>query len=134
MLLRDLNRQLTKFLVSLNKLRDFMHFGAELSEATKRVLYLGDKLHAFFDQKSHSVVPLNLNVVIISALWGGYWRDSSVNKLKSDIDILVEHYKRDEKFRQKVNDAVSVHKDFASLVEAMKLNGDELFFMLKKEF
>src|SRR3989338_6425039 len=44
---RDVSRELSSFLVSYERMKQFMHFGAEVGEAAKNVLNLGEQVDVF---------------------------------------------------------------------------------------
>ena len=58
-----------------------MHFGAELSESTRRTLTLGNRIQTFFDQDVLEILPVNICVVILTYLWAGYWKNASLNNV-----------------------------------------------------
>lgn len=119
-LLRDLSRQLTSFLVHLEDLRQFMHFGAELSEKTRRELALGERLVAFFDQTSDTIIPMNINVIILASLWGKFWRKTTPTDMKREVVEIVTTYKQDDKYKQKIDSLVRNIKTFTELVDFIK--------------
>ena len=132
-LLRDLSRQLTSFLLHLEDLRQFMHFGAELSEKTRRELSLGDRLMAFFDQSTDSIVPMNINVIILSCLWGGYFRDYETAQMKRDLEFVISNYQKDEKYGQKINNLVRNINAFSELVDFVKQDDSVLMGLGKSK-
>lgn len=119
-LLRDLSRQLTSFLLHLEDLRQFMHFGAELSEKTRRELALGERLTAFFDQSTETIVPMSINVILLACLWGGYWKDVEVSQMKRDSELIIADYQKDEKYKTKIDNLLLNIKTFAELVDFVK--------------
>lgn len=119
-LLRDLSRQLTSFLLHLEDLRQFMHFGAELSEKTRRELALGERLTAFFDQSSETIVPMSINVILLACLWGGFWRDEEVGEMKRDAELIAANYQKDAKYKTKIDNLLLNIKTFAELVDFVK--------------
>src|SRR3990172_9689302 len=119
-MLRDLSRQLTSFLLHLEDLRQFMHFGAELSEKTRRELALGERLTAFFDQAPDAIVPLNINVILLSCLWGGFWKDVEVSQMKRDQELIIADYQKDATYKAKIDNLLLNIKTFAELVDFVK--------------
>lgn len=63
---REINKDLTAFLMSHGKLQTISHFGQELSNDVKRTLKLGDLIYRFFNQHYHVTVPKKVQLVIIS--------------------------------------------------------------------
>lgn len=121
-LFRDINRQITSFLVRLEKLRQFMHFGAELSEETRRILALGDQVVTFFDQPTDKIIPVKVNAVLLSAIWGGFWKGLDEASLKKQMDPVVAAYVKEKNFRNLIDNLVDGSETFSSLVKAVKQN------------
>jgi F-type H+-transporting ATPase subunit alpha len=120
--MRDLSRELSSFLVRHKKLRDFLHFGAELGENVRRVLDTGDKLIAIFNQPPNLVIPINANVIVIISLWAGFWKDIPVSETKKQAMKLIDVYRSDENFRNQVDNLINTEKDLVGAVNALKDN------------
>ncbi len=120
LLLRDLSRTLTSFLVHLEDLRQFMHFGAELSEETKRTLALGDRITAFFDQSSERIIPLNANVIIATLLWAGFWNKYPQAELEMELDQIISKYQTDASYKKLVDSLISGKERLSDLVGFIK--------------
>lgn len=121
-LFRDISRELTSFLVHFEKLRAYMHFGAELSEATKRNLVMGEQIMVFLEQSSDSTVPLSLNAVLLAALWAGFWKGKESQVLKSSLNQIVTHYHADSDYAQEINQLLETPQLFAELIKIVKQN------------
>lgn len=119
-LMRDVSREATSFLVKLTEVRQYMHFGAELSESTRRVLALGEQVMVFFEQTPQSSIPLTLNVVMLGGIWAGLWKDKKPTELKAYLGKLVELYQTDKIFFQWANELVSGKNTLSELVDAIK--------------
>lgn len=119
-LLRDISRQLTSFLVRLENLKQFLHFGAELSEETRNTLSLGDKVLAFFEQGYDEIIPLNINILILTFLWAGYWKSEEVNEVKLKMRNYINAYNTDEAYRKKVDTFVANQNSFSDFVNIIK--------------
>jgi F-type H+-transporting ATPase subunit alpha len=132
-LLRDLNQLVTKFLVYIEKLREFMHFGAELSESTQRTLAMGDRLNTFFDQQYNVVVPVNTSTLLIAAVWAGLWKNEAVFEMKRQMESVVNGYKTDENYRKKVDELIGKFQAFADLVAAIKRDDSIIFEKIQKK-
>ncbi len=121
-LIRDLSRQLNGFMVKQERLRQFMHFGAELSEAIKRDLDLGDRLTAFFDQSSTTIIPMSVAVLVVGCLWASLWRDITVQEMKAEIAKVMEAYQTREEYQKKIDQVIADAAGFSVFVEAIKNN------------
>lgn len=121
-LLRNLSSTLTSFLLRLEDLRQFMQFGAELTEKTKKDLALGNRLEAFFDQSQDTAIPLAVNVVVLAALWGNFWSEKDIPTFKSDMEKIITAFNKDERFRTKINNLIRNIETFKELVEFVTQN------------
>ena len=125
-LLKDLSRVLTSFLVHHEKLRQFMHFGAELSEETRRNLDLGDKILTLFEQSSNVYVPLNLSLVLFSCIWAGIWKEKSVVDLKNEIKKFSAKYMSDKSFKDRIDALIAQSNNFINLLDTLRNNQTDI--------
>jgi F-type H+-transporting ATPase subunit alpha len=121
-LLKDLSRVLTSFLVHHEKLRQFMHFGAELSEETRRNLDLGDKILTLFEQPSNVFVPLNLSLVLFSCIWAGIWKEKDLVDLKNEIKKFSAKYMSDKSFKDRIDALIAQSNNFVNLIDTLRNN------------
>lgn len=68
---REINRKLTAFLANLERVADYSHFGAELTEEVKETLVKGEWLYAFFDQHYQVAVPQPVVLLLFTLIWLG---------------------------------------------------------------
>lgn len=125
-LLKDLNRELLSFLIQIEDLRQFMHFGEELGREKKDFLAMGEKVENFFDQPGDLIMPTNLSMVCVAAIWAGKWKNSGKGEMANDVRVLSTTYETNENVRGQIDTAISESKTFDELVE--KTKGSELFF------
>lgn len=121
-LFRDINQKITSFLVHLEKLRQFMHFGAELSEETRRTLALGDQIQAFFDQPSDKAIPLNISALNLAAIWGGVWRELDEDNLKKEMNSIINSYLKNRNYENLIDNLIEGSENFESLVKTVRQN------------
>ena len=129
---RDLSLELTSFLVHLESLREFMHFGAELSEATKRTLSLGDQVLALLEQGNDTIIPLSINSALLAAIWAGVWKNTKLSDLKVALKEIIAAHSINKTFSGQVDNLVTSQKTFDSLVQAVKEDQDLLLNIIKK--
>jgi F-type H+-transporting ATPase subunit alpha len=122
-LLRDLNRQLTAFLAKVERMRQFMHFGAEVSKSVQETLQLGAKINAFFSQQQNVTIPVNVGVYVLASLWSGIWKDSSVKEVHEKTEQIIDAYMKDTGFREKVDTIIMGSPSFKALVESVTSQG-----------
>lgn len=65
---RELNKDLTSFLVQFEKLQNLSHFGQELTDDVKASLRRGDTIYSFFNQPYQLTVPLQVQMIILSLI------------------------------------------------------------------
>lgn len=65
---RDINKNLTAFLTSYDKLQNLSHFGQELTDDVKKSLRLGQLIYSFFNQPYQMIVPKNVQMIILSMI------------------------------------------------------------------
>ena len=119
-LVRDLNRQLSSFLVHLEDLRDFMHFGAEVSESLKQNLNLGVRVEEFLRQPQLSVVPVNISIFLASAIFGGYAKEEKREELRVIYNKVFQKYSENAQFRQLVDSSITGTPSFTELVDKVR--------------
>lgn len=65
---REINKSLTGFLTSYEKLQNLSHFGQELTEDVKRDLRLGDMIYKLFNQPYQITIPVSVQLILISMI------------------------------------------------------------------
>jgi F-type H+-transporting ATPase subunit alpha len=103
---RDINRELNSFLVYYEKMRNFVHFSADLSKSSHEVLEMGDKIITFFIQPSKLILPSNLQVFLFGLIWYGHWRDKSLIEMKSDMHRIIRLYEAQKVVRDSVGQII----------------------------
>jgi F-type H+/Na+-transporting ATPase subunit alpha len=124
-LTRDVSRKLSAFLVEIEKLRQFLHFGAELSEETLKTIATGERLIAFFNQPTEVVIPLNVSVFVVAAIMGGIWRDAEISVMKAIIDTFRSEYIKSDAFKLKVDTFISKSADLDHLILNIRDNATD---------
>jgi F-type H+-transporting ATPase subunit alpha len=94
-ILKDASSEITSFLVHYEKVKQYIHFGAELSEATRRVLALGDQVVALLQQSSEMIVPANISLILLASLWAGHWKNQKTDKTsRQKFDAIIDKSKK----------------------------------------
>jgi F-type H+-transporting ATPase subunit alpha len=65
---REINKNLTAFLTSYDKLQNLSHFGQELTDDVKKDLRLGEMIYKLFNQPYQITVPVTVQLIIISMI------------------------------------------------------------------
>lgn len=105
---REINKQLSAFLIKHGKLQTISHFGQELSVDVKKSLRLGDIIYKFFNQHYSLTVPKKVQLVMISMI---------LQEMISEKDIM-------EKTKSKMIDAYfnpKTHKLFFDISDTEDL-------------
>lgn len=129
-LMRDISREVTSFLVQAEKLTQYIHFGAELSEATRKVLSQYERVQAFLEQQEQEIaetIPLEVNAIMMAAIFGGSWKDQNVALLKADKAKINERYTKDAGYKNFVDQIVAKVKTLTELTAVVKANSEALF-------
>ncbi len=119
-LLRDISRELGRWLNMQNRLRQFMHFGAELTERVQRILALGDRVYKFFNLSWERIVPTGVSILAVGGLWAGVWEDASVEQMGQEIIKLIERYEQDANYKNEVDKMIGECKTLIELVAKVK--------------
>ena len=119
---RDARGQVEAFMVKARELREFMHFGAELSEKVRASLALADRVEALFEQDEYVSVLPDATLFILAGLWTGKWKELGNHEAQAQMRKVIERFNTDEAFQGavlKINGSVSTFED---LLKAVKPN------------
>ncbi len=122
-LIKDTSRALTTFLVSFDKLRQFLHFGAELTEAVRKNLEFGEKIESFFGQSSNVLFPTNLSVFILGCIWADTWKGITTAELEKKILQFIEAYDKNKDFKEMVDSVITESTTLNELIRKIKEKG-----------
>lgn len=114
---RELSTQVIAFLSRFEKLENLSHFGAELSEETKKILATGKQLLALFDQHYKLAIPTEVQLIMVMMIWQGLIMSEGNDQMVILRDNLVKKYKEDQQVQKLLNSIV----ELGSLEEALKL-------------
>lgn len=131
-LVRDLNRELTSFLVRQEELKQFMHFGTELAEDTKKEVDLGRRVSVFLDQPTDIFIPIEINSILFACLWAGYWADKQDVEIKRELNNLIEHYKSNKGYKEGIDEIVTNSSNLDQLVINVKAKDSFVFAPVEK--
>lgn len=91
-LLRSINREITAFLALYEKMQNLSHFGAELTDSVKHVIKTGEMIYKFFEQSYNVVIPIQVQIILFSALWLTIVEEISVDKIAQYRQNLINAY------------------------------------------
>ena len=109
------------------KLRNFSHFGAELTDSVKITLNTGNKLLSIFNQDSSNIIPGNVQAIVLALVWGGNIKDEDSKSVIEYRKGLVELYTTDPAYRKLVDESVTRTNSFNDLLLLVQNNLSEYF-------
>ncbi len=119
---RDVSRQLLSFLVQYERMKEFLHFGAEVGETARNILSLGAKIDIFLNQEPDEIVPLNINIILLASIWAGMFNTTKDEDLKRALKTIVLEYLTNNKYRQKVDQLIQKTNTLSELIDYIKKN------------
>jgi F-type H+-transporting ATPase subunit alpha len=130
---KDVSREISSFLVTYERMKQFLHFGAEVGETAQNILALGERLDSFFNQNLNSTLPTNVNIVTVGSLWAGIWNETSGPDLKKETEMLLLSYQTDDEFRKKVDELILQTKSFSELVSYLRRSNEFIIAKLGRQ-
>lgn len=125
-LMRDVSRQVSSFLVHYEQIKQYSHFGAEVSQEVRDSIRLGEQLLTFFQQLPDQIVPMNLTIFVVAILWSRIWTDGDTAALKTTLASILSRYEKEAAFSQVINTLVSQAKTFTELMINAKAQAESL--------
>ncbi|HVZ11974.1 MAG TPA: hypothetical protein VG965_03000 [Patescibacteria group bacterium] len=130
---RSISRELLTFLTLFDKMQNIVHFGSELSENVKIVLETGGKILELFDQESDKVIPVNVQSIALSLLWGDDFKSMEISKLTYYKEKISEQYQSDSNYKQMVDEIVNKSNSFNEMLSKVRENSDRFNVNLPKQ-
>ncbi len=119
---RSINRELLSFMTLFEKLRNYSHFGAELTDSVKVTLNTGNKLLSIFEQDPNIIIPGNIQAIFLTLIWSGAINDTDPKKIFEDRSKLVTLYNTDPAYRKFADEAVNNTNTFNDLLLLVQNN------------
>ncbi|MBI4089082.1 MAG: hypothetical protein HY424_00035 [Candidatus Levybacteria bacterium] len=129
---RGVNREILSFLTIAEKMQNFTHFGAELTESTKATLAVGERVIKFLDQSPSTTMPINLQVLLFSMLWDNILQNKNVEPIGKDIDKIIDSYKNKATLNKEINKIIENTQSFNDLLKIIREKGEKLLSQLKQ--
>lgn len=128
---RDINREILSFLSIYQKMQNFSHFGAELSEGIKATLNFGDKLTRFLEQPISTITPLSLQVILFCVLWNNKMENRPDEFLYKDLEQIVNFYNTNKNAKKMVDDLALNSSSLNELLGVIRNNREKILLTLK---
>jgi F-type H+-transporting ATPase subunit alpha len=114
-----IGREIISFLNLFEKMQNFIHFGAELSQNIKTTIETGNRLLKFFNQPMSKTIPTNVQILLFSLIWNDVWDVKIVEELDKYIDLLIYKYNNNAMVKEKI-DALANKKSFNELLGSLR--------------
>jgi F-type H+-transporting ATPase subunit alpha len=118
-LVREVNRELNSLMNRFEKTRSLAHFGAELTAETKKLLSKGNLIEEFFTQAVHSVVPLPVQLAMITMIKLGWLKDLETEQLRNCRNKLIETYHENKELK-KIFDELAESLEWEEYKQSLK--------------
>jgi len=112
-----INKELSNILSLYERTKQFIHFGAEISEGVKLNLRLGEKLLNFFDQTGDVLVPSNVQILVFSLIWGQRWDTYDQREVQNEVKRIIYLYENDRDFMKIADEMSAISQDLNSYLE-----------------
>ncbi len=123
-LLRELSSKVTSFMVEYDKVKQFLHFGAEIGESARNVLDQGKKLMMIFDQSTSATVPISITTIAIGALWAGIWKEVPDQTMRLELNKLLKKYQEDDAYKKKLDTLLASQTKFGDFITILREQDD----------
>lgn len=91
---KEISYEIRNFMSRYRSTLTFSRFGVELSEQSKTLIRVGEKILTLFSQEQSQVVPNNLRIIFFSLLLGGFWDSKMDFQVGEDKAKLVTAYQK----------------------------------------
>lgn len=116
---RSLNRKLFRMITSHLNVESYTHFGTELSPEFQRILERGNKIYKFFEQPSSLDIPLEVQTVFLSMIWGGVMDNVPVAKITEYRSNFCDKFNSDPTVREKLGNMMKL-ESYDQFLEQLK--------------
>lgn len=129
---KSINRELTAFLALFQKMQNFSHFGAELTESVKHILETGEKIYDFFDQPYSLIIPEQVQITIFALLWLKFIEEDKGDSVKDFRLNLTYAFYENRKVVEYLDNILKV-ETFNQLLGNVAKNKDQLVNLCRKK-
>lgn len=127
---REINRELVSFMTLYEKMQDFVHFGAEVSQTVRHTLNTGDKIIAFLDQSGYGIIDSYLQVFLFCLLWIGIWDEKDNTTMINDMKKIIALYSTNKQTQTVIDTLISQAISFNGLLGTMRKEQNQLMQQL----
>lgn len=130
-LAKDVGHALRSLLISYEKIKQFRHFQTELSESIRQTFDMGNRAIVFLAQQLNLIIPLNINLVLYTALLADFWRNIPMDQMRKEMNDLIESYRDTPDFQKTIDDIIAKATTFEILTEQVRQNQEMIFSHVK---
>jgi len=119
---REIAQEILAFLTQHEKIKNYSHFGTELSAKVKKDIKKGDQLLAFFDQTYEFIVPHEIQILLFALIWLDFFMEKDDEYILKARDTFTKLYTENKRFTTLLDKALSVDSIYKllSIVFGMK--------------
>ena len=128
---RGINREILSFLTIYEKMQNFSHFGAELSESSKVTLAIGEEIIKFLNQGPATAMPINFQILLFSMLWNNILQNKNIEPIGADVNKMIEKYKTNSNVKSAIDKVIVDAESFNDMLKIMREKGEQLLTSLK---
>lgn len=128
---RSINREILSLFTISEKMQNFSHFGAELTESSKTTLAIHEKVINFLDQDLSTSMPINLQIILYSMLWNNILRNKNIEPIGKDVKKMIETYNGKASVKKLIDEAVDRTATLNDMLKIMNEKGEEILSLLK---
>lgn len=128
---RDISREILSFLTISEKMQNFTHFGAELTESTKMTLAVGEKVIEFLDQAPSNTMPINLQILLFSLLWQNILQKTNIEPIGENMDKIIDSYRNNPDVSKRIDQVINGAQSLNGLLGIINEKGEQLLSSLK---
>lgn len=116
-LARQVNNEVTSFMSLFEKLENYTHFGAELSQNVRSIITLGQQLRTLLEQSNRELTPIPLQLFLVGLVWGHHFDNLEEIGMKKEIAIISQKYMGNPTFQMGVEKILSEVKTLEELAQ-----------------
>jgi len=124
---RSINRELLSFLTLYEKLRNFSHFGAEATESVQVTNETGKRVLSLFDQEINSIIPSNIQIILLALLWAGHLKVTDTKDLVEYKNRFIKLYEANPSYKEFIDTMLDTCESFNELLSLINRNKAQVF-------
>jgi F-type H+-transporting ATPase subunit alpha len=106
-----LSREIFSFFSLLEKNKEFIRFGSNISDSIKQTIQMGENLNAFFNQSLNTVYSFNVQILVFSLVWLKLLENTSDQYLTNILSRFEDLYTTDSAFNAELDSVVNTSAD-----------------------